>query len=114
MDAYSTNYPLEYKYQFRKVIEKELEKSTNLKSYYDNWGSRCYIFSAELDTKFQNGKDENIVLENLEINTDVLKELGCNYIFSAVEIKNARDINLTLLNNFTTDTSKIEIYVYEL
>lgn len=114
VDAYSTNYPLEYKYQFRKVIEKELEKSTNLKSYYDNWGSRCYIFSAELDTKFQNGKDENIVLENLEINTDVLKELGCNYIFSAVEIKNARDINLTLLNNFTTDTSKIEIYVYEL
>lgn len=114
VDAYSTNYPLEYKRKFRTVIEKELEKSENIKSYYDNWGSRCYLYSAELDTKFQTGKDEDIALENFEINTDALKELGCDYIFSAVKIENAEDINLTLLDVFTTDTSKIEIYVYEL
>lgn len=114
VDAYSTNYPLEYKYKFRPVIEKELEKNANIKSYYDNWGSRCYLFAAELDTKFQIGKDENIVLENFEINTDALKELGCDYIFSAVKIENAEDINLKLLEVFTTDTSRIEIYVYEL
>lgn len=114
VDGYSTNYPLDYKYKFRTVIEKELEKNANLKSYYDNWGNRCYIFSAELDTKFQNGKVENIVLENLEINTTVLHELGCNYIFSAVEIKNAEAINLNLLNCFTTDSSRLEIFLYEI
>ena len=114
VDAYSTNYPLEYKRQFRTVIEKELDKSAYLTAYYDHWGSRCYLFSAELDTKFQTGKDENIVLENFEINTDALKDLGCDYIFSAVKIGNAEDINLTLLDVFTTDSSKIEIYVYEL
>ncbi len=114
VDAYSTNYPLEYKKAFRTVIEKELKKSETIKSYYDNWGSRCYLFSSELGTKFQTGKDENIVLENFEINTDALKEFGCDYIFSAVKIENAEDINLTLLDVFTTDSSKIEIYVYEL
>lgn len=114
VDAYSTNYPLEYKYKFRTVIEKELEKNANIKSYYDNWGSRCYLLSAELDTKFQTGKDEKIVLQNFEINTEVLKELGCDYIFSAVKIENAKEINLTLLDVFTTDDSRIEIYVYEL
>ena len=114
VDAYSTNYPLDYKYKFRTVIEKELDKSVNLTAYYDHWGSRCYLFSSELDTKFQTGKDENIVLENFEINTEVLKELGCDYIFSAVEIGNAKEMNLTLLDVFTTDSSKIEVYVYEL
>jgi len=114
VDAYSTNYPLEYKREFRKVIEKELDKSANLTAYYDHWGSRCYIFSAELDTKFQTGKDENIVLDNFEIDTDALKGLGCDYIFSAVKINNSDELNLTLLDVFTTDTSKIEIYVYEL
>lgn len=114
VDAYSTNYPLDYKYKFRTVIEKELDKSATLKSYYDHWGSRCYIFSAELETKFQTGKDENIVLENFEINTEALKDLGCDYIFSAVKIGNAEEIHLTLLDVFTTESSKIEIYVYEL
>ncbi len=114
VDAYSTNYPLEYKYKFRTVIEKELDKSANLTAYYDHWGSRCYLFSSELDTKFQTGKDENIVLENFEINTGALKDLGCDYIFSAVKIENANEINLTLLDVFTTDSSKIEIYLYEL
>ncbi|MBO5342191.1 MAG: hypothetical protein J6A73_05870 [Lachnospiraceae bacterium] len=114
VDAYSTNYPLDYKYKFRTVIEKELDKSATLTSYYDHWGSRCYIFSAELETKFQTGKDENIVLENFEINTEALKDLGCDYIFSAVKIGNAEEIHLTLLDVFTTESSKIEIYVYEL
>ena len=114
VDAYSTNYPLDYKYKFRTVIEKELDKSATLKSYYDHWGSRCYIFSAELETKFQTGKGENIVLENFEINTEALKDLGCDYIFSAVKIGNAEEIHLTLLDVFTTESSKIEIYVYEL
>ena len=59
-------------------------------------------------------EDENIVLDNFEIDTDALKGLGCDYIFSAVKINNSDELNLTLLDVFTTDTSKIEIYVYEL
>lgn len=114
VDAYCTNYPLEYKYRFRKVIEKELEKDSYLKSYFDDWGNRCYLFSSELGTKFQTGKDEQIVLQDFDINTDALRDLGCDYIFSAVKIENSHELGITLLDVFTTDTSRIEIYLYQL
>ena len=41
VDGYSTDYPLEYKHRFRKVIEKELDKDEGIKGYFDNWGNRC-------------------------------------------------------------------------
>lgn len=114
VDAYSTNYPLDYKRTFRKVIKKELEKNEVLKSYYDNWGSRCYLFSAELGMQFQVRKEEQKVLQQFEIDTEALKELGCNYILSAVKIANATDIQLDFLEHFTTKESAIEIFVYEI
>lgn len=114
VDAYSTNYPLEYKYRFRRVIAGELEKSEELRQYYDNWGNRCYLFSAELGLKFQNRKEEGIVIRQLDIDTAVLKELGCAYILSAVRVENAAETGLTLLGVFSHDDSAIEIYVYEL
>ena len=46
-DGYFVNYPLAYKKKFRKVIEKELNKSQDLKSYYDKWGNRVYLFSSQ-------------------------------------------------------------------
>ncbi|MBQ7780416.1 MAG: hypothetical protein IJ405_00110 [Lachnospiraceae bacterium] len=114
VDGYSTNYPLEYKQQFREVIAKELEKSELIRAYYDNWGNRCYLLSAELGTMFQIGKEENIVLQNFEINVEALKALGCDYIFSAVGIENVSEMGMKLLNIFSTEESRIEVYVYEL
>lgn len=114
IDGYCTNYPLEYKYQFREVIEKEIEESAYLKSYYDDWGSRCYLFSSELEGKMQTGKEEHIVLQQFDIDTEALKNLGCDYIFSAVKIQNASELGITLCDVFTTDTSRVEIYLYEL
>ncbi len=112
VDGYSTNYPLEYKYQFREVIEQELEKNEAIKVYYDNWGSRCYLYSAELGLDFQILKEDNIVVQNLELDTEVLKELGCEYIFSAVEIQNANETGLTFLEVFSGEESAIEVFVY--
>lgn len=112
VDGYSTNYPLEYKYQFREVIERELEKNEAVKSYYDNWGSRCYLYSAELGLDFQILKEDNIVIQNLELDTEVLKELGCEYIFSAVEIQNAEETGLKFLEVFSGEESAIEVFVY--
>lgn len=114
IDGYCTNYPLEYKEQFRKIFAKEIDKSEVLHAYYDNWGNRCYIFSAELGLKFQTGKGEKVTVKNLELDTDALKELNCDYIFSAVKIKNASETGLHFLEVFTTEQSQIEIYVYEI
>jgi hypothetical protein len=94
------------------VIAKELEKNEVIKQYYDDWGSRCYLFSAELGLDYDIRKDENITIRNLQIDTEVLKKLGCEYIFSAVAIENASDMNMKLLDVFEGEA--IELFVYKI
>jgi hypothetical protein len=44
LDTYNNFYPLSYKHQFLNIIAPELNKNKSLKSYFDLWGGRCYIF----------------------------------------------------------------------
>ncbi len=113
VDGYSTDYPLEYKHEFREIIKDELAKDEGVRGYFDDWGNRCYIFSAELpvSTGLNNPTDE---IENLAIDTGKLREMGADYIFSAAEIKNADELNLTLLTDepFKSSASGINVRVY--
>lgn len=81
LDGYFVSYPLAYKHRFRKVIAKELEKSTELKDYFDKWGSRCYIFSSELGKENMNSKTTEMEIENIEINVNILRNMGGNTFF---------------------------------
>lgn len=114
LDGYSNNYPLDYKHTFRQIMEKELEKNHYIKAYFDNWGNRCYITTAEQNNYYTFEKKWNTVLYNLELNTDKLKELDCQYIFSAAYIMNAEEMGLSLLQDapFETNESWYHIYVY--
>ena len=103
LDSYQPNYELDYKIKFREVIEGELTKSDDNRKYFDNWGSRCYIFSSELKRNFFVTTIKSV--KNLNINTNVLKEMGCNYVISAVEINNAKNINLTFIDKFNDVSS---------
>ncbi|MEW6008499.1 MAG: DUF6044 family protein [Candidatus Omnitrophota bacterium] len=114
LDSYQNVYPLIYKHRFREIIAKELDKSTQLKDYFDYWGNRCYIFVAELeDEGFTITKERNIKIHNLELNTNALKKLGGRFILSAVQILNAKDNNLALLKIFERDDSPWQIYLYK-
>ena len=108
------NYPLEYKHEFRRIIEKELDKNDELRSYFDNWGSRCYIFVDELGKNYLITKDKEIKVNNLELNSDALKRMGGNYVISAVEITNSDDNNLKLLKTFENDRSPWKIWLYKI
>ena len=113
LDSYQFNYPIEYKHKFRRIIEKELGKSEKWRRNFDEWGSRCYVFVAELeDEGFLIGKDRDVKVEKLELNTAALKEMGGEYVFSAVEILNANDTGLTLLKVFEREDSPWRIYLY--
>ena len=117
VDSYVYSYPLDYKHRFRKVIAKELEKDDNLRRYFDEWGSRCYIYSYELNNsnnRYLCSKKENVSIDHLDINTEALKELGCDYILSAVNIENFKDLNLDFVNSYTTEESYWNIRVYRL
>lgn len=114
LDGYLSNYPLEYKLQFRNIISYELAKNENLANYFDGWGSRCYTFVAELERDFLATKSKNLSVGNLELNVTALHEMNCSYVFSAVEILNAGDNSLSLLQTYETAESIWRIYVYEL
>lgn len=114
LDGYSNNYPLEYKHTFREVMAGELEKSDYVRDFYDNWGNRCYITTAEQANYYTFEKKWNSVIYDLDLNIEKLKELDCQYIFSAAYIMNAEEMGLSLLQDapFETENSWYHIYVY--
>jgi hypothetical protein len=113
LDAYMVNYDLHYKEKFRKIIENELDKNGEIKSYFDNWGNRCFIFSAELGRKNSITKEENLKISNLELNIEALKNLGGKYILSAVEISNYESMDLKFESVFVDENSPWSIFLYK-
>ena len=91
-----------------------MDKNEYLRRYYDEWGSRCYLFSSEIGTDLLIPKESGMHVKKLEIDTNVLKGLKCEYILSAVEIDNYKELNLELVNEYTTDQSFYKIRVYKL
>lgn len=113
LDTYNNFYPLSYKHQFRKIIEKELAKNKTTRKYFDKWGGRCYIFTAQLGKRYMIKKDSKRHLKHLELNTDVFKEMGGRYIFSAIPIDNAEQNQLLLDKVFVAKNSAWKIYLYK-
>jgi hypothetical protein len=114
LDGYLPDYPLSHKNTFRKVIVKELERSKTIKNYYDNWGSRCYSFSSELDLKKIYSKGNNIIIENLFFDYKLLKNMGCNYVISSVKINQEKNNNLVFQGKFVSAYSQWDIYLYKI
>ena len=112
IDGYSANYSLSYKHKFRKLIEKELDQNKETKLYFDNWGSRCYIFDDQLGTNANIFKSNmsNYKSIELHLNKTVSKQLNLKYIISAVEISNKDSFRLV----YYFDDKLRVYYVYEL
>lgn len=113
LDTYNNFYPLSYKYQFRKIIEKELDKNKRIRIYFDEWGGRCYIFTDELGKHYMFKKNSKKSLKNLELNIKPFKDMGGRYLFSAVPIENASENSLQLDKVFESKSSVWKIYLYK-
>lgn len=115
IDGYSNNYALSYKHAFREVIAPELEQNEWLKTYFDTWGNRCYLFSHEIPG-YYNIQKNSFWYNDLQINTNALAKLGCNYVLSAAYVVNAEEIGMELLSEtpFQTDDSYYLIYLYKI
>ena len=74
IDGYHALYPLAYKKKFREIIKDELENNESLRNYYDNWGSRVYVFSSNP--------------ENVLVDFKQAKKIGAKYVISKNSIKN--------------------------
>ena len=110
LDGYSTNYPNRYKEAWRTVILPELEQNEMHMRYYDSWGSRVYLISHDLDFRCEfepYGKSLS-----LNINMDAFRELGGEYIFSAVDIINADELGLVCTDKVFSKDGKRCVYIY--
>ncbi len=113
LDGYSNNYSLEYKHRFREIIAPELDKSEYLADNFDQWGNRCYLFSAECPGYYTIEKG-GFYFQNYEINAESLQQLGGNYLLSAAYIDHSEDTGLELMRPeaFETENSYYRIYLY--
>ncbi|MBQ4036761.1 MAG: hypothetical protein IJC84_01390 [Clostridia bacterium] len=113
IDGYSNNYDVEYKHRFRAIIADELEKSASLKYYYDQWGNRCYLFSSEIGQNYYFTKDDSdVVLKDLSFSGEALKQMGCDYIFSGLEIQSPERSGLEFVEKFEHADSPYCIRLY--
>jgi len=119
LDGYFASYPLSYKHEFRKIIAGELRKNKRFRDYFDNWGSRCYVFASELLEKgnaWQGTlikKNLNLKIRDLRLDTQQMRKMGGEYVFSAVEIKNAAANRLKLLEVFERNDSPWRVFLYK-
>lgn len=113
LDTYNNFYPLSYKKQFRQIIEKELEKNKTIRTYFDEYGGRCYLFTDELGKHYMFNKKSKKRIRNLELNIEAFKNMGGRYIFSSVPIDNAKSNKLQLDKVFDSNRAAWKIYLYK-
>lgn len=114
IDGYSNNYPLEYKHEFRKIIQDELEDDLAIKTYFDDWGSRCYLFNGETGVFWFLSKESEFKFHELDINIVQMKKMGCDYLFSGGLIMNAKELGLECMGYYETHTSYWGVWLYRL
>ncbi len=115
LDSYQNNYNLSYKNNFYKIIESEIIKDTsNLYSYFKNYGSRCYSFSSEISYKTQYSKTDTNQIRNLNYNFHQAKIMNASHVISAVPILNYKALNLELLKLYKRDDAYRKLYVYKI
>jgi hypothetical protein len=118
LDGLLQDYPLDHKRRFRRVIAQELAKDEDLRTWYDHWGGHVNIVSSELGrvsgyVRSVYTKDaERRSVDRLAINVSALRDLGADYVLSAVEIRNHVDLGLRLVGVFEREDSPWRITVY--
>ena len=115
LDGYLGFYPQSYKASLRKVIAPALDKKEATRAYFDDWGARCYLYSGTDDSIVMATKSMTGVTDNtLYVDTSALKDMGCKYIFSRIDISNAEELSLELMGDYTGENSPYTIYVYKI
>ncbi|MDR2123680.1 MAG: DUF6044 family protein [Desulfovibrio sp.] len=90
---YEPVFSMRYKREFRKIIAEELAKDAEIREYFDDWGSRCYLFQAFALDWMRNES----VPQHVSINYEQLRSMKISYIVSSVAMDTARAQDITLV-----------------
>lgn len=113
LDGYLGFYAQQYKEDFRKVIAPALERVEATRIYYDDWGAKAYLYSGTDLSIVSPTKTVYATDYDIYIDTDAFRALGGKYIFSRLELTNADEAGLTLLNSYEARDKSMRIYVYD-
>ncbi|WP_435356288.1 DUF6044 family protein [Emticicia sp. SJ17W-69] len=110
IDGYVVLYSLAYKHKIQAIIQSELNQNKFNKTYFEQWGNRCYLFDNEAII-VGNGieKNQQCCTDQLDFDFTKLKELNCNYLLSAVEVKHLSP-QIQLLSKVEDANWRIWIY----
>jgi hypothetical protein len=106
---------MQYRQQFIKVIQGELDKSPDLTAFFSSprgGPNVCFTFSAEEYTAKQAGK-KITEINNMDLNYDALKSLNCQYIFSMYPVKKFTSDKIVFVKEFANSEAPFNIYLYQ-
>lgn len=112
IDGYSSNYPLAYKHQFRNIIATELEKNENNRGFFDFWGSQCLIVYDQGLPYFETHmtRDMAVAGRPVTLSYKALRDLKCDYILSAENIRDPEKSGLRKLAIFSSPIWRVSLY----
>jgi hypothetical protein len=113
LDSNQNSYPLPYKHTFRPLVAGELAKSPALATYYDAWGNRCYLMSAELGRNYLIRKQPPRTVQHLAFDAAAFRALGGRYLLSAVRLARPEESGLRLLGVFDDSEAYWRLHLYE-
>jgi hypothetical protein len=91
-DGYHDNYPLAYKDRFRRLIGGELRYDESLRRYFDEWGSRAYVFlRGKTMPAYGIRQGKYRILGRLALDESALHDLGIRWVVSALLIADPAD-----------------------
>lgn len=114
LDGCISYYPQEYKEEFRKLIAPALDKNESSRVYYDDWGARAYIYSASDEDVYSMLYNYEITDKNLYMDVEQFKKMEGTYIFSRIELSNAKELGLSLKGVYEHEESPYVIYLYQI
>lgn len=113
LDSNQNSYPLPYKHAFRPLLAGELAKSPALATYFDAWGNRCYLMSAELGRHYIIGRQPPRTVQHFAFDAAAFRRLGGRYVLSAVALAHPADSGLQLLSVFSDSQAYWQLHLYE-
>lgn len=114
LDGCLSYYYESYKEDFRKIIAPALDKSEVARKYYDDWGARAYLFSGSDESVWLPERTKTVTDNSLLMDADAFRDLGGVYVFSRIELDNAKELGLTLKGKYEDKSSPYTIWLYVL
>lgn len=109
IDGYVTSYPLAYKHEFYKIIEKTLSTDKGNRELFLGWGSKCYLFDGgESSLNFR----PTAMANKINLNFEAYYALGGRYLISSHKIEASQLKHLVFLKEFEGKDTFWKMYLY--